>query len=124
MTLAWMHLKIYDLEDPPNRSGVEVQAAGKIAQGEEASGKLGRLGGGEAPACHNLEPQKEKEKTIKAVEHEHYCLLTKMRATHIAPVGKDPDQRVANFMCLCIRCGCTWASEPDGHACANKIQLG
>lgn len=76
MALAWMHLKPHDLEDPPNRSGVEAQAAGKIAQGEEApstrcggtsrrkraqdeeaSGKNGRLSGGEAPACHNLEPQ-------------------------------------------------------------------
>jgi hypothetical protein len=58
MTLAWMHLKPHDLEEPPNRSGVEAQAAGKIAQGEEASGELGRLSGGEAPACHHLEPQK------------------------------------------------------------------
>jgi hypothetical protein len=41
-----------------------------------------------------------KKQTIKAIEHEHECLLTKMQASHNSPIGKDPDQRAANPMCL------------------------
>lgn len=64
-----------------------------------------------------------KNQTIKAVEHERQCLLTKTRATHISPVGKDPDQRVTYPVCIHTIYGCTWATEPDGHACTNQIQV-
>jgi hypothetical protein len=59
----------------------------KEPQGEEAPGKFGRLSGGEAPACHNLEPQKAPARQPNA------RMLVNENTSHLqAPFGKNPGQ--------------------------------